>query len=510
MSCTENESGPFVVFFLPAVVGCLTILLARRWANSQVSNTSSTAVSRRRKIIKDPLIKRPLPPIACKMVAPGSKKAAGSSKKGTLPIPEEELNGASKRVRTTRVTPPVTTAPEVRLTDGPVPPKHIPFPYIPQDGELLFEMMTFVFTLVATCLQLLNLYRTAWWLPHSQVTEAMHFYLIDINLVAFIVVVISRRLLFSLTLAVLRGVLPAILLPNTFKPAKGLLLGMIGGVLLYLTYTMVYKYSLIKIFFLLYPAVVYLLLFGLDSSPFLELSNPSAPLHCCSHEPHLVRAEVDALRHDFNLRVKKILFNSIVGTYYSSFIPCTFAPPFLYYDVYAAAQQIGLVWFGLFGRYASQLVPAAYTDVPHRATLHLGRWRPDTTIVDMGGEVVAWSGGRLWSRGARVAARGSVFVATSNCVAATPMDSHHTRFYVVFENPSLLICVLVCMQLSLIVVQLSLLFSGSQWHYFLSIVILLFINYYTLFKQTRDYLVSSKVYKAESIIQDKNGLTASN
>lgn len=81
MSCTENESGPFVVFFLPAVVGCLTILLARRWANSQVSNTSSTAVSRRRKIIKDPLIKRPLPPIACKMVAPGSKKAAGASKK---------------------------------------------------------------------------------------------------------------------------------------------------------------------------------------------------------------------------------------------------------------------------------------------------------------------------------------------------------------------------------------------------------------------------------------------
>ena len=82
MSCTENESGPFVVFFLPAVVGCLTILLARRWANSQVSNTSSTAVSRRRKIIKDPLIKRPLP-LACKMMPPGSKKASGVNKKVT-------------------------------------------------------------------------------------------------------------------------------------------------------------------------------------------------------------------------------------------------------------------------------------------------------------------------------------------------------------------------------------------------------------------------------------------
>lgn len=79
MSCDEDESGPFVVFFLPTVLGCLTILLARRWAYSQVNSTSSTAISRRRKIIKDPLVKRPLPPVTTKMVAP--KKLSGSSKK---------------------------------------------------------------------------------------------------------------------------------------------------------------------------------------------------------------------------------------------------------------------------------------------------------------------------------------------------------------------------------------------------------------------------------------------
>lgn len=38
---------------------------------------------------------------------------------------------------------------------------------------LLFEAMTFVFTLVATGLQFLNLYRTAWWLPHSYTNQAM-------------------------------------------------------------------------------------------------------------------------------------------------------------------------------------------------------------------------------------------------------------------------------------------------------------------------------------------------
>lgn len=78
-------------------------------------------------------------------------------------------------------------------------------------------------------------------------------------------------------------------------------------------------------------------------------------------------------------------------------------------------------------------------------------------------------------------------------------------FQTVFANPSLLLCAMLCLQLSLIILQLCLLFSSIQWHNFLAIVILLFINYYTLFKMVRDYLVAWKVYKAENMIQDKNG-----
>ncbi|XP_022827809.1 transmembrane protein 39A [Spodoptera litura] len=507
MSCTENESGPFVVFFLPAVVGCLTILLARRWANSQVSNTSSTAVSRRRKIIKDPLIKRPLPQITSKMMPPGSKKTSGVNKKGAFAVADEEINGSGKKIRSSRAapTPSPNAVSEVKLTDVPVAPKHIPFPYIPQDGNLLFEAMTFVFTLVATGLQFLNLYRTAWWLPHSYTNQAMNFYLIDPHLVAFIVTIIFRKLLLSISLAILRGILAPKLMPHATIAARMFILGVVLGALSWCTYFIVLKYPVVKIFYLLYPAVIYFLLFGFQSAPFLELNTSDPPLHCCTHDAAQIRTEVEALRQDFNDRMKKIIFNSVVGAYYSSFIPCTFAQPYLYYEVYAASQQTAFVWAGLFARYVSQLVSATYCDVPHRSALHLGRWKPDHNSCTEGNEVQAWSAERMWSRGARVSCGGRVYVAATPTVAADPTTAAHTRFHTVFANPSLLLCAMLCLQLSLIILQLCLLFSSIQWHNFLAIVILLFINYYTLFKMVRDYLVAWKVYKAENMIQDKNG-----
>ncbi|XP_068633812.1 transmembrane protein 39A [Battus philenor] len=508
MSCTENESGPFVVFFLPAVVGCLTILLARRWAYSQVSSTSSTAVSRRRKIIKDPLIKRPLPQIACKMVPPGTKKAAGVPRKGAVPLAEEEMNGGGKRMsRTSRL--PSTTAPttmsgsEVKISDGMLQPKHIPFPYIPQDGELLFEFMTFVFTLVAAGLQFLNLYRTAWWLPHSYTNQAMNFYLIDPHLVAFIVTVISRRLLLSITLAILRYVLAPKLMPHATIAARMFILGVILGALAWCTYFIALKYQMLETAYLFYPVVLYIILFGFQSSPFLELNSENPPLHCCSHEPQHARNEADTLTADFNMRLIKILFNSLIEAYYTSFIPCCFAQPYLYYDIYAASQQVGLVLGALCGRYSAQLLSASHCDISHRAALHLGRWKVASPhAVDSS---VPWSGSRWWGAGSRVRHLGVEYAADAHYVAAHPADKHHARFYAVFINPSTLLCLLLCLQLSLVVVQLCLLFSSIAWHNFLAIVILLFINYYTLFKLMRDYLVAWKVYKAENMIQDKNG-----
>lgn len=46
-------------------------------------------------------------------------------------------------------------------------PKHIPIPAVPVDGKFSFEILSVVVSIIAACLQLLNLYRTVWWLPNS-------------------------------------------------------------------------------------------------------------------------------------------------------------------------------------------------------------------------------------------------------------------------------------------------------------------------------------------------------
>lgn len=46
-------------------------------------------------------------------------------------------------------------------------PKHVPIPAVPVDGQLMFEALSLGISIIAACLQLLNLYKTVWWLPAS-------------------------------------------------------------------------------------------------------------------------------------------------------------------------------------------------------------------------------------------------------------------------------------------------------------------------------------------------------
>lgn len=52
-------------------------------------------------------------------------------------------------------------------------PKHVPMPVVPVDGQLAFEALSLVIFVVSSCLQLLNLYRTVWWLPYSYTGYSM-------------------------------------------------------------------------------------------------------------------------------------------------------------------------------------------------------------------------------------------------------------------------------------------------------------------------------------------------
>lgn len=59
------------------------------------------------------------------------------------------------------------------FTSYPLQPKHIRFPDVPYSSELVNELMIFIYTIIATAMQFLHLYRTVWWIPESNTNQTM-------------------------------------------------------------------------------------------------------------------------------------------------------------------------------------------------------------------------------------------------------------------------------------------------------------------------------------------------
>jgi hypothetical protein len=115
------------------------------------------------------------------------------------------MSGFGSDVSTNRYTALGAAVPTLPVLEQPAAPKHFPFPNTPVDDDLFFESLMFLFTAVSGGLQFLHLYRTVWWLPHSYTRQAMNFYLIDLNLVAFILILLSRRLIYIIGCRILEN-----------------------------------------------------------------------------------------------------------------------------------------------------------------------------------------------------------------------------------------------------------------------------------------------------------------
>ncbi|CAG2057656.1 unnamed protein product, partial [Timema podura] len=116
-----------------------------------------------------------------------------------------------------------------------------------------------------------------------------------------------------------------------------------------------------------------------------------------------------------------------------------------------------------------------------------------------------WADSTLWHQGALVKHCKEMYRAEGISIAAEPGNQTHSRFYAVFSNPSCLVFMLLFLQLAMVLMQLVILVGSSEWYQIISVSLLLFANYYTLFKLFRDYLICWKVYKAEQMIQEKIG-----
>ncbi|XP_022197457.1 transmembrane protein 39A [Nilaparvata lugens] len=400
--------------------------------------------------------------------------------------------------------------------EGLIAPKHIPMPTLPHDSSIVFEVIMFVYTVTATFLQFLHLYRSVWWLSQSYTRYSINFYLIDPYLVGFIGTILARRFVYTGLCRLLIVWCPPSAWPIVQQLLRLLLLGVVLTCLIWCAYPIMQNHPIVNIFYLCYPISVYFILFGLSVSPFFDvMSQPASaivdetkskmigkPVHSCSMSPQTIREEVDFLKADFNNRMKQILFSSVLNAYYAGFVPCCFAQSFLYYDVYWATQHLTFVWLGCFTMYLVHCYPIKYYDTLHQAALHLGKWaKIEGRSCHLPSHV--WADSTLWHQGALVKHCKELYKAEGISNAAEPGNPTHNRFYAIFNNPSVLLCSLGGFQLSLVVLQIVILVRASEWYQVISLALLLFANYYTLFKLARDYLVCFRVYKLEELLQDK-------
>ncbi|KAK0163347.1 hypothetical protein PV327_007038 [Microctonus hyperodae] len=396
-------------------------------------------------------------------------------------------------------------------------PKHVPIPSIPVDGQLTFEALSFGISIVSASLQLLNLYRTVWWLPQSYNEYSMNFYLIDPYLLIFIFTMVARRFIYVLLRRCIDTITPGKWLPIIQKIMRIALLIIIIAIITWCLYYMNERHNSMKVFYLCYPSVsVYFLMFGVSIGPFFDISTSplyvkedkktkfllEKPLHNCSLNTPAIRAEVSSLRSDFNRRLKRALFASSGSAYVCGIAPVIFVPQHLHFNSTWVIQYIFLFWLGRLSAHFAQAYPVRYCDVLHRAALHLGKWNKiDSKNINM--PIQMWNDTILWPHGSCVKYNKELYRSEGLCTAAEPGNSSHYRFYALFSNPTLLLCNLLVLQLVLVAVQLLILFRTVEWYQIISMTLLLVTNYYTLFKLTRDYLVCWKVYRAEQIVQER-------
>jgi len=215
------------------------------------------------------------------------------------------------------------------------------------------------------------------------------------------------------------------------------------------------------------------------------LENPqSYGKEACTMSPDTVRYEAQCLRTDFYLRIKQILFNSLISAYYVGFIPLKFTQNgWLYYDVWWSMQHIFFVWINTFMLLITFLVPHHYINGLHKCAIHLGGWKKYTGQRDTTPHI--WSPLTTWPRDALVRHNKGLFRAIENQNTATPGDVHHSRFYYIFNSPLRLLNWLTIIQLASVIGQFYVLLWSRLWYQCLSVVLMSPISYYLLFRILR-------------------------
>uniref|UniRef100_A0A182IZM4 Uncharacterized protein n=1 Tax=Anopheles atroparvus TaxID=41427 RepID=A0A182IZM4_ANOAO len=388
-------------------------------------------------------------------------------------------------------------------------PKHVPYPNVEHNSELLNEFVIFFFTIIASITQFMHLYRTVWWLPNSYNRKSMNFYLIDWDLAIFIDIMVSRRLLYCCILKFIDANCPEAYMVICKKVAKYVFLTFLVASFIFCGAQIYQKTSYFHLLVLCYPLVLYLVIFGMNLEQFLRTivdTEPNCingmPLHSCSSNAGSIRTEIDALKADLNNRFKQAVFTSLLNAYYAGFVPCVLASKHLYYNKFWTTQHLVCVFIGGFTMCITYCFPMRYCDVFHRAAMHLGQWhRVNARSTSF--PTFTWSKTSIFPYGTYVRHLGEVYRAVGSCTSAIPANNSHYRFYAIFRNPIIIYLILFAIQTFMIVLQLAMLLMSREWQNGLSIGFLLLTNFFTLFRIARDYFIARRVYASEMLSHSK-------
>ena len=200
---------------------------------------------------------------------------------------------------------------------------------------------------------------------------------------------------------------------------------------------------------------LYFLLFGFVGEPFLELlpdltevnqnsrikifQDNAGVYHCSSLmsnytnpipiNPETVRQEVQILKSDFNARLKQVLFNTMVSTYYATFIPCCFTPNALNYETPWVFRHGLLVFFGCGVLYAMQVFPSTYIHMLHRTAIKLGQWTKIEGRISHA-FYSQWSSSTVWPINSFVRHSKDLYKSEGLHNCAEPGNQSQSRFFV--------------------------------------------------------------------------------
>ncbi|XP_054753657.2 transmembrane protein 39A-like [Lytechinus pictus] len=394
------------------------------------------------------------------------------------------------------------------------PIRHPDIPNLPTEGSLLFETHTVIYLLTALFLQYINIYKTVWWLPLAPSNTAMNFHLIDPFLLIFVTLVLIRRLVWHFIIELTPIVTVVTVRYCILQAIKLVITLTFLNLGLWCLWQLMNNNSPLNLLFLAYPLISYFLLYGLtldfNTTLFSQLAPPAKgskeellwngitmltpAKHKCSHVPNEIRQEADLLKLDFNSRMKSVLFNSMVCAYYVGFVPICFLQPAMYLDLWWSCFLIAFVWINSFVMFGSHFLPVAYCDALHRCSLHLGRWQKMEHGYSNTPQHL-WSDTTVWPQGVLVRYNKGIYRATGQQNVAFPSDRSYARFYFMFHDPLRVLNLFVFLQLGVIATQLYLLIRHSHWHYVISLSLLLFCNYYVLFKLLRSRFILGKIYR---------------